>query len=177
MTRRWQIEVRSEIAEVSGFTKASKARQHVEKHFFNPGERWEQLAGEPSPIVLRNQFNEAAEATGRKSSPQAYTVLDAAWHQYEAAIETCTTGSDPVRTETYTHKPDEGGRPFSAISIVSKSGVFSAFSQGGLSELRTSFRPKIKRPYRGPVKSRDYLNVALNYLNGKLSISRELLGH
>ncbi len=176
MKHQWQVVVRGEPADVSGFTKASKARQHVEKHFFNPDERWEQVAGDPSPIALRNQFNAAAQESGRKSSPEAYKVLDAAWSQYEKAVEKCTTGSEPVRIETYTHKPDEGGKPFPAISVVSRSGVFSAFSKSGVSELTTSFRPKVSRHYRGPIRSRDYLNIALNKLNEKLSISRELLG-
>ncbi len=176
MTRHWQVMMRDESVEVSGFTKAGKAREHVEKHFFNPGERWEQLGGEPSPIMLRNEFKTAAEQSGRKSSPEAYRVLDSAWAQYETTIEHSTTGSEAVRTEAYTHKPDNGGAPFSAISVVSRSGVFSAFSKKQVSELNTSFRRKPKGAYRGPIRLQDYKNEALNYLNRKLSTSRELLG-
>ncbi len=177
MRRKWQIRVAGTLKDVAGFTQVSRAREHVEKHFFNANERWEQVVGDSTPIQLRNRFSVVVAETGRKCSPEAYKLLDEALEVYMSVIEGSTTENGALRIVCYTHKPDGGGKPFPAISVVSRKGVFSAFSQGAVSDLKTSFRPKLKRSYRGRCASQDYQRAALNYLNTKLSHSQEIFGN
>ena len=169
MSQKWQIRVRDELVEVSGFERPQRAREHVRKHFLDKSERWELVATEPGPAGFRGPLHDAEEAAGRKVSPEIFKILDEATVCYERSVEKNTAGAEAIRTVPYTHTHDSKGKPYPALGVVSRAGIFSAFFRGAVSDLRTSFRPRPGRSHRGPPRARDYLNSAHTYLDRKLA--------
>ncbi len=175
MSQEWKVQVGDELVDVCGFRRPQRAREHVRKHFLEKGERWELVAVDPGPGKFRKLLAEAEELAGRKHSPEVYAVLDNATTCYQHSVEKNTVADQTIRSVMYTHTPDSGGKPYPALGVISRLGIFSAFFRSAVSDLRTSFRLKPGRTHRGPIRPRDYLNNAHKYLDRKLAQS-ELTG-
>jgi hypothetical protein len=168
VTRRWQILVEQKGADVCGFKWSSTARSHVADHFLEPKERWEQLTESPAPGEFRRRRAESSKKDVRERLVDEFKVLDDALAIYEGLVEKHTSGRAAVRTKWYLHEPDTGGKPYCALGVVSNAGIFAAFFNAELSDLRTAFRPDVGSR-RGPIRIQDYVDAAHTYLDRKLA--------
>jgi hypothetical protein len=167
MSEQWTIRLRSQPVAVRGFAKVTAARDHAERHYLNPTERWEQLLPSARESIVKAR--EIADVHG-KVSPPFYAFVDAASVSYVGCVRAETEAA--VRVEPVVHV-DERGQRVQRIDTVTKSGVYAVFSavpHGQVSDLRTAMRP-CSRAIKNP-RPIDYLNSAHARLSARLRGAR-----
>lgn len=163
MSEQWTIRLRAQPLTVGGFATAQAAREHANKHYLDPKERWEQL--QPSARESIAQAQQIAETHGKVSLPY-YAFLAATSNAYLACVRAETEAA--VRAERVSYV-DRRGQKVTRIDTVTKAGVYAAFAVvpgDQVSDLRTAMR-RYNRKIKSP-RPRDYLDWAHAHLMARL---------
>ena len=167
MSEQWTLRLRSQPVIVGGFATAQAKRDHAQKHYLNPTERWEQL--QPSARESITKARELAELHG-KVSPPFYAFLDTTSVAYVGCVRAETETAVRVEQVAYV---DQRRQRVQRIDVVTKSGVYAVFSavpRDQVSDLRTAMR-LYSRAIKNP-RPIDYLNLAHARLSARLRGAR-----
>jgi hypothetical protein len=164
MSEQWTIQLNSQPVTVAGFATSRSAQRHAEKHYLKPWEHWDQI--QPSARESIAQARQI-EKTHGVVSEQYFAFLDKVSPAYLGCVRVETKTAELTAQVPYV---DERGLTVQRIAVVTKNGVYAAFSvvpHGQVSDLRTAMRPSI-RTIKTPRRS-DFYEKARAQLMARLS--------
>lgn len=164
MSEQWTIQLNSHPVTVAGFAVARSAQRHAEKHYLNPPEYWEQIQSSARDSIAQARQLTKAHGAG---SGQYLAFLDKVSAAYLGCVRLETKAAELAGQVSYV---DERGQAVQRIDVVTKNGVYAAFSvvpAGQVSDLRTAMRLSI-RTIKSPRRS-DFYDKARAQLTARLS--------
>jgi hypothetical protein len=164
MSEQWTIQLNSQPLSVAGFAVARSAQRHAEKHYLNPPEYWEQI--QPSARESIAQARQVTKSHG-PASREYFAFLEKVSVAYLGCVRVETKAAELAGQVSYV---DERGQNVQRIDVVTKNGVYAAFSvvpQGQVSDLRTAMRLSI-RTIKSPTR-RHFFEKARAQLLARLS--------
>jgi hypothetical protein len=132
---------------VRGFLSVRKALDHVDRHFLEPDERWEQLVEDPSPresrrVLAQVQCARGAHPQGCLEAAKCEPHLSVALSCYVVAVQReCAGIVDAAVVLRKGRGALSDQAPYECIVIASAGGVYAVFALGDPSHLATAFRP------------------------------------
>jgi len=148
-----------EARTVSGFSDRGKQNNHVKKHFFNAAENWKTLCGQRSPRFFEHALADTTDSQERGA------IFSAAGEAYVSTIQRLTSPPRIVAASIYWRTESQWkSRTWTALGVVSDSGIWAIFDESKALALSTAYRPRPKRMHYGPFQTRHYVDAAMRKL-------------